>query len=329
MLYSYLKRVMTWRRLMGLGFSLTLMAIVLARLDLAQLRILLVQMKWGWALAAGGVFGAACLLSSLRWHLMLQLRLPNPPMGGVLRAGLAGHFLNTLLMGPAVGDIAKSVFYSRWHGRAAPEVMAACWLDRLVAGVGSGVFALIVLPLVDWPALPAWSWNFSLRWWHVLVGAVLASVVVVLARSSWSGKAFLSESLQGWCRGVKQLLKTPVYGGIAVMMGLLVQVNLSGVLMVNLLAVTQTEVPWSQLLWTFPVISLLTALPITMAGAGVREGAALVLLGWFGVPAADAVAAALLTLAWNLAWAGAGAGVLAWEEYRSAQQQIAARLSRP
>src|SRR5205814_877912 len=63
----------------------------------------------------------------------------------------------------------------------------------------------------------------------------------------------------------------------------------------------------------FPIISLLSALPVTVAGSGVREGASLVLLGLYGVSKEDAVAAAFLTLSVSLTWALAGA-LLLWRE---------------
>lgn len=56
-------------------------------------------------------------------------------------------------------------------------------------------------------------------------------------------------------------------------------------------AVSGEGLPWRQLAWTFPVILLLSGLPLTVAGVGVREVLSMVFLGWYGVPAAEAVAA--------------------------------------
>src|SRR5262249_46489439 len=65
--------------------------------------------------------------------------------------------------------------------------------------------------------------------------------------------------------------------------------------------------------WAFQVIIILSALPISFAGIGVREGAALVLLGLYGIPSATAVDASLLTLTAALFWALIGA-LLLWSE---------------
>jgi hypothetical protein len=47
------------------------------------------------------------------------------------------------------------------------------------------------------------------------------------------------------------------------------------VLAFNVQAVTRTSVDWAQAAWTFPVITLISCMPFTVAGAGVREVAAL------------------------------------------------------
>src|ERR1051325_10639529 len=92
-----------------------------------------------------------------------------------------------------------------------------------------------------------------------------------------------------------------------------VQLVLNVALAFNLNAVSHTPQPWSKLFWVFPVITLITTLPITVAGAGVREGASIMMLGLYGIPAEDAVAAALLSLATNLFW-GAVGGLVRWRE---------------
>jgi len=93
----------------------------------------------------------------------------------------------------------------------------------------------------------------------------------------------------------------------------MLQLALSGVLALNLQAVSHTQVPWERLLWTLPMIAVASALPITISGSGLREGAALLLLGIYGVPATEAVAASLLTTTISLIWAGIGA-VQLWRE---------------
>jgi hypothetical protein len=92
--------------------------------------------------------------------------------------------------------------------------------------------------------------------------------------------------------------------------GVLVQAALALSLAFGLEAVSHGAVPWGRLAWTFPVISVASALPINIAGMGLREGAVLALLGLYGISAPDAVAASLLTFLARLFWAGVGAAAL-------------------
>jgi hypothetical protein len=66
------------------------------------------------------------------------------------------------------------------------------------------------------------------------------------------------------------------------------------------------------LIWTLPVISVASALPVNIAGMGLREGAVLALLGLYGISPADAVAASLLTMFARVFWAIVGAVAL-WQ----------------
>jgi rSAM/selenodomain-associated transferase 2 len=101
----------------------------------------------------------------------------------------------------------------------------------------------------------------------------------------------------------------------------LAQSALSAVFALNLAGVTQHDLYWGQIAWTFPAITIISCVPFTVAGAGVREAAALTLLGLYNVPPGDCVAAALLTLVLKLGWAGVGAVVLWREEVLFARSQ--------
>jgi len=114
--------------------------------------------------------------------------------------------------------------------------------------------------------------------------------------------------------GGTRMILSPRGTGRGLLFAVLAQLSLSAVLALNLQALSSASLPWAQLGWTFPVITALSCLPFTLAGAGVREAAALAFLTPYGIPAADCVAAALLTLIQKLVWAGVGGVVLAREE---------------
>jgi len=129
-------------------------------------------------------------------------------------------------------------------------------------------------------------------------------------------KSFVVSLARAFLGGARRLVKAPRVTLAGVLCGFFVQAALSGVLAFNLQAVSTNSVPWSQLIWTFPVITIISALPITVAGLGAREGAALALLGLYSVSAEDAVAASLLTVVVSVSWAAVGALLCLHEDRR-------------
>jgi hypothetical protein len=111
----------------------------------------------------------------------------------------------------------------------------------------------------------------------------------------------------------KRLVKSPKIVLQGFFCSLLMQVAINAVLAMNLQAVSHTPVPWVRLVWAFPLITAISGLPITMAGIGARDGAAIALLGWCGVAAADAEAMSLLTLFVSVLWGLIG-GIVLWRE---------------
>ncbi|MEW6303904.1 MAG: TIGR04283 family arsenosugar biosynthesis glycosyltransferase [Verrucomicrobiota bacterium] len=306
-----------WGRILGVLVSVAFLWVVFRKIEVTELAATFRKLEAGWYLLALAVFGLATVCATLRWHLMLRLVGCVVHPGATLRAVLIGNFFNTLLFGPTGGDIAKSALYSRWYREPMTEVLTASVLDRLLGGAASTV--LIVGMLV----LAAASGGFALltqihlpgfQWWWVAVAALIGAALTVLVKKS-DGNSFLARWLASMSSGWKELLKMPQVASAALVLGMLVQLCFFTVIGLSLVAVTEVDIPWRQMLWTIPAIALIGALPISMAGAGVREGSALVLLGLYGIPKADAVASAMLTLLAYLLWSALG-GLLLWRESR-------------
>jgi len=102
----------------------------------------------------------------------------------------------------------------------------------------------------------------------------------------------------------------------------IVHLCLSMVMVFNLKAVSMASFTWWNVLWIFPVISMVSALPVSIAGAGLREGTALLLLGLYYIPGEDAVTASLLTLGVYFSWAFVG--LVVWQREEGRQQKAQA-----
>lgn len=260
-------------------------------------------------LLALGIFGASLFFASWRWHLMLRIGGNAVHPGASVRSALIGHCAHTFLFGAVGGDVAKSWIYARWYRLKSAEVLGAAPLDRLMALAGAIAFGLLTMglgifsggfaPLRDRSLLLPVVW---------ILGVAGIAALTVLAVSQWRGTRF--QSLDRFRKTLRQSGaklwrdRSALFQSGLAAFG--VHACLSFTMAVCLASVSEAEIPWLSALWLFPVISMISGLPIGVGGAGWREGSALVLLGFFGIPAEDAVAAALFNLMIGFAWCAVG-----------------------
>jgi hypothetical protein len=296
--------------------AVTVIAICLVfrRIPAATLLETIRGMHVGWFIAAVLLYGIMFLPGAWRWHLALRMNdcIVNAP--ATVRFTLIGHFFYLLLFGGAGGDAAKATVYGRRYGLPVSKTLASVSLDRLM---GSG--ALLVVAAIGFGITEThggFGENKSLSinrsaWWLLLLLPIIALVLVFLKRSRHES-IFQKFAVAFWESG-KRLLKSPRVVLTGFFCSLLMQVAINAVLALNLQAISHTPVPWTRLIWTFPLITAVSGLPITMAGIGARDGTAIALLGWCGIAAADAEAMSLLTLFVSLLWGLIG-GIVLWLE---------------
>jgi rSAM/selenodomain-associated transferase 2 len=310
------KSFVPWFRVGGVAVAALVLVFVFRRIDLRDLGHALRSARPGWFLAAVALYGAGFLPGAWRWHLMLRMTGCAVHPGATTRMSLIGHFFYTLFFGMAGGDLAKSALYARWYQMPLPEILAAAPLDRLLGLGGLMAFVVLAFGLASangafvhlGPATLPVPW-----WWIVVAGMVVLLVGAGLLR--WARDSAVGKTLGAFLSAGRRLFISWPVAWQGLVCGLLVQLAFAGNLALSLQAVSHAPLPWAQLAWTFPVISVVSAIPFNVAGLGLREGAAMALLGLYGVSPADAVAASLLTLAARLFWAVLG-GILLWQERR-------------
>lgn len=304
-----------WLRLGALAVSGAGVYVVFRQVKLSALVEAFRTIRPGWYVGAVTVYGLFFIPACARWHIILRLTRTAVHAGATVRAYLIGHFFYMLLFGAVGGDAARSALYARWHRIPLPQILATSPLDRFLGALGLALFAVLAFSLAAAAGglhqLSRISWKWSSVWWGLLVIALVGAGWWLVRRSG--PDSFGHKFLRALTTGGKLLWASPRAGLAGAACGLGMQLALSSVLALNLQAVTHTEIPWFRLVWTFPVVSLTGALPITVAGLGAREGVALMLLGIYGISSATAVAASLLTLTASFFWALVG-GLLWWWE---------------
>jgi len=322
------KKWLSWPRLACVAVTIVLLVLIFRRIEWVSFLASVRRTQPGWILLGFAVYGLAILCTGFRWHLALRLTERSLHPSASCRLVFIGHFFVTALCGAAGGDFAKSAVYARWYRFALPEVVAAAPLDRTMGFGGSVSLAVIVFSCAvfsgSFERLRSLSFPKPGVWALVGVGAVALVVAGILA---WRprGDSSIARTIRAFRSGGQRMVITPRVVFPGVLLALLAQAGWSAVFALSLLAVTPVEVPWLDLAWTFAAITVISGLSFTFGGAGVREVAALTLLGPYGIPAGDCVAASMWTFVLRVVWAGIGAALL-WRE-EGLQGKAAARTA--
>ena len=303
----------------------------LAKIDFKNLGQAFSRLRIGWFAGGVALFGFACVIAGWRLHLMVRLTRVVVHFQATLRTVLVGHFFYTVFLGAAGGDLAKTAVYTRWFRMPLPEVLVAFSLDRLLGLAGLLVFALMGVGLASANGAFARVGATELRippWMLVALTAAAIAALFVVWRWRPKGNSIFVRTWNSLTESGQRLLSSPRLAGSGLLSGVIVQAALSSVFAVNLRAVASVPIHWEEIFWVFPLLFALSALPISVGGLGVRETAALGLLGMFGIPPADAVAASLLTFATGLIWMLTGAIIFAREETLQARPlELARKIS--
>jgi uncharacterized membrane protein YbhN (UPF0104 family) len=304
---------MKWR-LLCIAVTLLALFLVFRKISLPALLQTIRAMHVGWFVAGVVLYGAMFLPASVRLQLALRANDAVVSWPATFRFTLIGHFFYLILFGGTGGDAAKATVYARRHQLPLPKLFASVWLDRLMGSGALLVVATIAFAIAAFHGGFAGAQSLSIRrsvWWLLLVIPALALLLLWLRRSRH--ESFLRRLAVAFLEGAKRLIKSPKRLAAGLFCSLLMQCAVNGLLALNLQAVSHGPIPWLRLLWTFPLITTISGFPITVAGIGARDSAAIALLGWCGVPNADAEAMSLLTLCVSLLWGLIG-GIVLWRE---------------
>jgi len=301
--------------------SLALIAWVAWQTDWPRLGAAFARLRLGWWLAAVGLLIVTQLISTRRWQLLARALGFRRDFGQLVQYYFVGMYFNLLLPTSVGGDVVRAWYLDGGSGRRLPA-LGTVLLDRLC-----GLLALVALAclavLLSPRALPAWlPWSFASVTCGILLGLALLPVVARLSARVGRSWAHLQSGMTA--------LRSPRLLGAITLLSLFVQAANVGIVWLVTKSL-QAPIPTSYLWLVVPLVSLLTLLPISINGMGVREGALVVLLAPIGVGGEIAVSVALLWFGVFLAVSLLGGGVylLGRRPLPAAECQMPTANSRP
>lgn len=268
-----------------------------------------------WALVLSVlVQGAVLWVGVVRWRMVLESQGLDLALGRATRISLVAQFFNSFLLGSTGGDLFKAYYAARETHHKKTEAVTTVFVDRLVGLWSMLLFAGIMMTpnariLLKHPELGASA---------LLILAMLVALTVLLILAFWGGVSKRLPKARHYLRQLpkgalleKSLDSCRAFGKEKALLFKVVLLSL----VINILMVLQIailgwgldlSIPFTALLMIVPIISCISAVPITPGGLGLRENLYVVMLGVVAVAQTPALSVSLLASAEGLFWSMIG-----------------------
>ena len=279
--------------LVKVAVSVIAMAIVLAMVDLKETAQQLAGADWRYLLAALALYLLGVVVRAGRWQALLMAQETRIPLGVLTGLYFAGAFFSNLLPSGIGGDVVK-MYELAERSDDPPTAISTVLADRAL-----GLLVLFALAIVSLP----WGWQaVSVPVVLIILGLALASIMGI-----W---LLLNRRLAGWLQArmppFRKIMEKPKIAafyrslhryrgkplGRASLLSLLFNLMLIAVV-VLIGRSLGVDLSLRYYLLFVPIISTLLALPISLAGLGIREGGYVYLFTQVGVARSVALSMSL------------------------------------
>jgi glycosyltransferase 2 family protein len=301
-----------WFKVLRVVLAAAILFWIFAKLPIAEFKQVLRQSVayWPWWLAGITLTWVGLWAASLRWYLLIRVQGVGLSVARVFRVFFIGQFFNSFLPGSCGGDVVRAYYVFRESPLKRTEAMSTVVADRgigLLTLVGFSCLMLVWrLPyLYQDPRAQMAKWLM----FALMIGTGL--VLIILFRRNVFEQHPLFQRLLAF--GAVGIIIRRIYNAFylyrsqprtliwAVVLSLL---NMAG-LTLACAAFGQSlslDVSLVDYFTLFPVITVLSAIPITPGALGLREGLFAELFAIIGTGFAAAVSLSLMVYMGGLLW---------------------------
>ena len=264
-----------------------------------------------WFALAFSLFGVSFAIGASRFAILLAGAGFEVAWWILFRAYLVAGFFNLVLPGAILGDVYRVWDVRRTAGEGS-RALGIVAVERLLGFSALGCFGLVAAPFIPLPAedrylvimlmagcaLIAGVTGFAL---HPMTNHLMRSTLRPIARLSTRAASAIDNALLA----VSDLAEAPRVLWRAFALSLLNQglpVAAVGCLAIPLAG----DVAWYWFAIIVPFVTLVSIIPISLGGTGVREYLYVTLFGAVGMPSHAALALSLTLLATAIGWAVVG-----------------------
>ncbi|MNX50970.1 hypothetical protein D3C86_816150 [compost metagenome] len=247
------------------------------------------------------------MLCIVKWQGVNRIQGVHIPLGPLASAYMVGMFFNTFLPSSFGGDAVRAYKLARYSGATGSSVGSVV-VDRFLA-----LHSLLVVSLVAVCFSPEMRQAISspLLVLFLLAGSAPFAFPWVLGRPAFARWRDRFPPL----REAVDTLGAPGVGARTLRVwGLAIAIQyLNAVMHFFLIRAIGEHVPLAYVLAFVPVMVLLTSLPLSVNGIGIRESSLVFFLGRVGIGSAEALAVGVLSLAMLLLAGAVGGGLHLFE----------------
>jgi uncharacterized protein (TIRG00374 family) len=277
--------------------SLALVIYLFTLIDWNRFVSILSESNKTYLFLAPGALLIGFLFSAIRWHHLLVAVDVRQKIKDLYAYYIIGAVYNIFLPGVIGGDVARIGFCARETNSSIGLISTSVLIERfcgLIVVFVMGAIAIFCLPSKAFSALGE---NF-IRGFLVLTTLALVLIISVLAiskRLAWNADDKTTSKLgRKIARIIKQVIHIPLYtlAKLVVFSALF----LASDILATFVLAKAMRIPISLTVFfvVMPIVYVVTLLPISLGGLGVREGALVFMLTLLGVLSSDAAALAFL-----------------------------------
>lgn len=290
----------------------------------AQMAEALRQASWAWLWVGVGVFFGCTVLATVRWKILLAVQDIRMTWFRTWQLFMIGAFFNLFMLGSTGGDVVKMFLTMREAPDNRGAALLSVFMDRVI-----GMMALILI------SLGFLYFRYDLLSHSQASSALLTTLLWLLAASVFVTAGMFVGSAFGWVHYLPRW--TPMRGRIVelsaachqyatswrlTIWAFLVSFPLFGMFFITFYCAARAFTDQLGLVDIFsvlPIVAVITAIPISVSGIGLRESLFVSLLAPFGVTAA--VATLISVTGFLINTAGSLAGGLVFLLYRSSRHE--------
>lgn len=302
-----------WTMFLKLLVSGGLIAWLVNKIDIIAVWDIIQNLHSGMVCVVLMVIWLTLLAIALRWQQIVRLGGIQAPLPNLMEATFIGAFFNQFLPSSVGGDFYR-ILAVRRHGASLNNAVTSVFLDRLFGFISLGFLCILAIPAEGKVLLDSdLKWPFLVTM-TLLSGVFAGGFILLLVPAHWHSffwiRPFHSviEVVQQSIQQKKLFLSMFLSSLIAswfLILGLQI-----------LMFAFDIPLTFGQSAAILPVVMLLSSLPISFAGWGLREGAIIIALGVYNVSQETALALSLVYGILQLISAVPGLILWVWEKRR-------------